>query len=126
MSDRESAQRFYEKAHHVARIWARARSGDFYMGIQNIEMDWRQSLIYFHESPSGGGVFMGRIRWSIPMSFLDELESVIMTDAKTRREVETAAAIAKQERIDRLRNSDVVHELQQLGYRLEAVPSFWL
>lgn len=112
------AQSVYDRAHAAALLWARTRSGDCHMGVSDLEFDWRNSLIRFNDRPSGGGVAM-RTKWSIPLSFVDEDSATIAADAKTRRDVETAEAIKKSDRVNELRNSAPVLELGRLGYVME-------
>ncbi len=120
----EITRRVYERAHEVARIWARVRSGDCHMSVSDLEFDWRDGLIRFNDRPSGGGVWP-RIKWSVPVSFIDTADSLIKEDARVRREVETAASIEKSNRINELRNHPAVLELGRLGYRMEVAPTLF-
>lgn len=121
----DTARRVYERAHEVARIWARTRSGDFYMDVSNLEFDWRSNLIRFYERPIGGGI-LPRTERSVPISFIDAANHLIEEDAKARKMVETTAAIEKSNRINELRNHPAVLELGRLGYRMEVAPPLFL
>lgn len=116
----DATKRVLEKATEIALAWVRARPYAQYSAVYDVFINWDRGTILFTErvSPSGFNP-----THELPISYLQD-DSSVARDSLAAYEADRVLSTAKHRRVEELKQSAPVQELERLGYRVEWRPPY--
>lgn len=118
--DLEIAKRTIQKAYSIARRWVRARPYANYSDVYGLFFDWDKDVISFTERISPSGFNPSH---AISLSYMDD-DTEVEANSFAQYQAEQEISTAKWKRIQELKGSEAVRELERLGHRVEMAPQY--